>query len=288
MRDNPATRGAGGRTGADVLVVAALREEYDAARAVAGFSAWHGHGNGGPAPYEMSALDLGAGQSLTVALARPTRMGGRGDRWALTGAGLERIRRIAYHDVDGPARLPFVVTAGPMASGSAVVADPKVWEWLAASQRTVLALEMEAATVATIAHERRVPHWLVAKGVMDHADAGKDDRFKGFAARASAEVLFALLGTLLRPAVTPPRPAVAAPRIPGHVKLEVVRRLAYDWQDLADVVGVPSYEMRRFRTGDEARELWSWLESRTRLADLPDALTEIGRADLAEVLRAYV
>ena len=122
---------------------------------------------------------------------------------------------------------------------------------------------------------------------MDHANFDKDDRFKAFAAKASAEVLFALLGRLLPVAATPARPERPAPELPGRVKLEVVRRLTYDWQDLADVVGVPSYEVRRFRSGDEPRELWGWLESRGRLSDLPGALEEIGRAELAALLRPY-
>ncbi|MDI6104390.1 hypothetical protein QLQ12_37955 [Actinoplanes sp. NEAU-A12] len=117
--------------------------------------------------------------------------------WALTHAGRVHIQRTLYDTVDGPDKLPFVVLAGPMASGSSVMADSRIWTWLEASQRKLLALEMEAATIATVAHQLRVPHWLVVKGVMDHADLDKDDRFKAFGARASAEVLLALLSTLL-------------------------------------------------------------------------------------------
>lgn len=48
-----------------------------------------------------------------------------------------------------------------------------------------------------MAHDNQVPYWLVAKGVMDGANPEKDDRFKHFAARASAEVLYALLAKVL-------------------------------------------------------------------------------------------
>jgi nucleoside phosphorylase len=211
----------------------------------------------------------------------------RDGRWALTGVGLDHIQRKLYDDVDGPDRLPFAVLTGPMASGSAVQANTKIWDELGKQQRKILAVEMEAATIATVAHTLRVAHWLVVKGVMDHADFEKDDRFKSFAATASAEVLLALLGELLQPAATSPRPAKPVGGIPGTVKLEIVRRLTYDWQDLADVVGVPAYEMRRFRAGDEPRDLWAWLENRDRLGDLPGALDEIGRSDLAGLLRPY-
>lgn len=119
------------------------------------------------------------------------------DRWALAAPGESLIKETLYDDVDGPERLPFAVLVGPMASGAAVVRDGMIWNRLKAmGVRRVTALEMEAATVATVAHERQVPHWLIAKGVMDPADPTKDDRYKGFAARASAEVLFALLNRL--------------------------------------------------------------------------------------------
>jgi len=211
----------------------------------------------------------------------------RDTRWDLTEAGQAYIQRVMYNDAYGPERLPFAVHVGPMASGSAVMKDPGVWDRLEVTQRRILAIEMEAATIATIAHERQVPHWLVAKGVMDHADFEKDDRFKAFAAKASIEVLLALLESLLPPAGTSSACDAPTVPVPGTVKLEIVRRLTYDWQDLADVVGVPAYEMRRFRAGDEPRDLWAWLENRDRLGDLPGALDEIGRSDLAGLLRPY-
>ena len=201
---------------------------------------------------------------------------------ALTATGRTVIERTLYADVDGPDRLPFVVKPGPMASGGVVMADPQIWDRLEVNQRKILALDMEAATIATVAHERQVPHWLVAKGVMDHADLDKDDRFKRFAARVSAEVLAALLDRLMKPAAA--APSTSGPVL-GPLKVQVVNRLKYDWQDLADYLGIPSWEVRRFRGGDEAYEVWAWLESRDRLADLPDALEGIGRTDLADLLR---
>jgi hypothetical protein len=71
--------------------------------------------------------------------------------------------------------------------------DGRIWQQLAAQGvRNITAVEMEAATIATIAHRRAIP-WLVVKGVMDHAGIGKDDRYKTLAARCAAEVLYALL-----------------------------------------------------------------------------------------------
>jgi nucleoside phosphorylase len=204
----------------------------------------------------------------------------RDSDWALTGTGIAMIERLLADDVDGPRTLPFAVLAGPMASGSAVIENPGIWAQLKdMGERRVLALEMEAATIATVAHDNQVPHWLVAKGVMDGANPEKDDRFKHFAARASAEVLYALLTRVMSDATT-------GPAMPGRIKVEVCRELHYDWQDVADAVGVPSFEQRRFRTGDEPRALWEWLEDRGRLGELAAALDTIGRADVAALLRS--
>jgi nucleoside phosphorylase len=130
----------------------------------------------------------------------------------LTNNGAALVRRRLYDDVEGPQKLPFAVRVAPMASGSAVVTDAGIWQRLRdMGMRKIAAVEMEAATIATIAYERRVPHWLVVKGVMDSADHRKDDRYKRFAARASAEVLFALLERQLL--LTP----TSGSDDPGHV-----------------------------------------------------------------------
>ena len=212
----------------------------------------------------------------------------RDSAMTLTPTGRTLIEQALYRDVDGPERLPFAVVPGPMASGGAVMTDPRIWGRLEVSQRRILALDMEAATVATVANDRQVPHWLVAKGVMDHAGPDKDDRFQAYAARASAEVLLALLERLLKPAAVVPPAARPAGVVPRTVKAQVLHRLTYDWPDLADVLGIPRHEVRRFRSGDEAYEVWAWLESRDRLAELPDALAGLDRHDLADLLRPHL
>lgn len=128
-------------------------------------------------------------------------------RWELSAAGRNLVQYALYHDVVGPDRLPFAIKAGPIASGDVVVKDGRTWNRLAQSGvRSVIGLEMEAATIATTAHRLNVPFWTVIKGVMDHADPRKDDRYKPFAARASAQVLWAFLARQLVPAVGPESP----------------------------------------------------------------------------------
>jgi hypothetical protein len=54
-----------------------------------------------------------------------------------------------------------------------------------------VAIEMESAMIGELAHRQRHRRLdaVVMKGVMDFADHGRDDHFKAFAARASAECL---------------------------------------------------------------------------------------------------
>lgn len=117
-----------------------------------------------------------------------------GPRLSLTDRGRSVVEENLFYDVDGPTRLPFEIRVGPIASGNVVVKDGLTWEKLKKwGVRSVLGLEMEASAMGSIAHRLAVPKWIVAKGVMDHADPRKDDRYKPFAARASAEVLFKFL-----------------------------------------------------------------------------------------------
>ncbi|MCY1141644.1 hypothetical protein OWR29_26910 [Actinoplanes sp. Pm04-4] len=163
-------------------------------------------------------------------------------RPTLTTAGSDRVLQRLYEDIDGPQQLPFRVMAAPMASGSSVISDPKQWADLKAmGVRKITAIEMEGATIATIAHDRRLP-WLVAKGVMDHADTKKDDRYKQFAARASAQVMFALLAELvigeaaapdvIDSAEPPPLPAPLSGA--GHAPVRVAPPTAAEIRSLLD------------------------------------------------------
>lgn len=91
---------------------------------------------------------------------------------------------------------PYHVHVGPIASGNGVMADASIWTRLHGERKT-LAVEMEAAALGELAHEHSLP-FAIAKGVMDHADEHKADRFKEFAARTSAAVLCHYLHQALR------------------------------------------------------------------------------------------
>ncbi|MHA7630538.1 tetratricopeptide repeat protein [Corallococcus sp. M7] len=90
---------------------------------------------------------------------------------------------------------PFKVHVAPMGSGNQVVEDEAIWDLISESMRKTLGLEMEAAAIGAVAHAQSDKNLkaLVMKGVMDFANQGRDDHFKQFAARASAECLLAFL-----------------------------------------------------------------------------------------------
>lgn len=131
----------------------------------------------------------------------------------ITPTGANRVEQSLAYDIDPPKHLPFAIKVGPMASGNVVVKDGITWQQLSImGVRSCIGLEMEAATIAHIARNLHVPSWVVAKGVMDHADPEKDDRYKPFAARASSEVLMMFLVRQLCPRA--PESAVGIPSLP--------------------------------------------------------------------------
>lgn len=112
-----------------------------------------------------------------------------GKRWLEQ---LEFEHRGALPDLSPAGELqPFRLHVSPIGSGARVIEDEQVWTFVSQAMRKTLGLEMEAAAVAELAHRQRqhALDWVVMKGVMDFADHGRDDHFKDFAARASAECL---------------------------------------------------------------------------------------------------
>jgi nucleoside phosphorylase/tetratricopeptide (TPR) repeat protein len=134
------------------------------------------------------------------------------DTTTLTDEGRKRIKplllkhRGSFPDVSPAGTLlPFKVRVAPMASGRQVIEDEQIWGFISDSMRKTLGLEMEAAALGALAHAQRDSkvEALVMKGVMDFANHGRDDHFKEFAARASAECLIAFLREYLEVDVVP-------------------------------------------------------------------------------------
>ncbi|MCB1034969.1 MAG: hypothetical protein KDD47_14170 [Acidobacteria bacterium] len=113
---------------------------------------------------------------------------------ALTQKGREAVKEEVLDYPDGrPPAEPFQVHVAPIATGSRVVVDEEIFGRLSEQERRVLGLEMEAAAIGLVAEVEGIPHFLVAKGVQDFADQEKDDLFRKFASRASADFLLRIL-----------------------------------------------------------------------------------------------
>lgn len=107
----------------------------------------------------------------------------------LTTTGVEqgKILRARYPKLSVPEE-SFRVHTGPLATGASVVEDEGIFSRLSKSMRNVIGIDMESSALAALAEVHEVPI-IVAKGVSDFGDTYKDDRFRTFAARASAECL---------------------------------------------------------------------------------------------------
>jgi nucleoside phosphorylase len=158
----------------------------------------------------------------------------RGDTPVLTGAGLAFVEAARARDPDWPAQEPpFQVHVGPIATGKTVRKDPQLFSRLERSVRKTLGVEMEAAALGYVA-ERRGLKLLIAKAVSDYGDGDKDDSFRRFACRASAEFVAAFLREHLTPArptakrraaKPPPEPANPAEFSPSLVRqLELLHK----------------------------------------------------------------
>lgn len=114
----------------------------------------------------------------------------------LTAAGKARAERLRIlHEQGFPelAKEAFRLRAAPLATSNQLVRDEVVWDTLQNINRDVAGLEMEASAIGAVAERNGISEWVVMKGVMDFAHRDKDDRFKQFAASASAETLIAFL-----------------------------------------------------------------------------------------------
>lgn len=111
----------------------------------------------------------------------------------ITDAGRKHIATLVLLYPDAlPRPTGFQIHVAPMATGATVKEDKEIFSILAGSARKVLALDMEASGVAALAEAHGIPA-VIAKGVSDCGDTFKDDRYRKFGARASAESVIALL-----------------------------------------------------------------------------------------------
>ena len=218
----------------------------------------------------------------------------------LTSTGRERAQelKLLYHG-----RLPkpqaFQIHVAPMASGAAVVVDEGIFPRLADSMRKVLAIDMEASALGALGDIHNIPV-LVAKGVQDFGDSFKDDRYRSFAARASAECLIALLRQ--NADLLPERKESVAENLNSAPKAstteiprDLIELLAEEFPDVRDARALWQ------RAGGKASEvenisrpfdLWQrlWLRSIQGAAARPEALLREALQSLPDnaVIRRYL
>jgi len=145
-----------------------------------------------PTDHPESGLRVPAWKEIVERL-RKRRLVTKQAPLALTSKGTTHIDGLLLlHRDKLPAPAKWQVHVAPIATGNSVMRDPRLFERLSDSMREVLGVEMEAAAIGRVAKGRRL-HWIVMKGVMDHADDDKEDGIKPFAARASAECLFSFV-----------------------------------------------------------------------------------------------
>jgi nucleoside phosphorylase len=141
-------------------------------------------------PARPRYFDAGAWRAMIEKLESEKIVKVTAGRLHLTRAGIAEVKRSLLLDVDPPQKLPFAIRVGPIASGNVVVKGGLTWDKLKGmGVRNVAGLEMEAAALGQVARSFGIADWIVIKGVMDYADPNKDDRFKPFAARVSAEAM---------------------------------------------------------------------------------------------------
>lgn len=119
----------------------------------------------------------------------------QGHGLTLTSPGQEEVEKLKMEGLTktaNPDKLIPTVWPGAFATGSRVIAVPNFFEELAHRERTVLALDMEAAAFlqAVQEHSANIP-CAVIKGVCDFADDEKDDAFHVYAAEAAAAWMLA-------------------------------------------------------------------------------------------------
>ncbi len=70
----------------------------------------------------------------------------------------------------------------------------------------------------------------------------------------------------------------------GKAKIYYCMHLGDSWQYLADYFEIPPDDQSRFPQGEEAPAIWTWLENRQQLAELPEALEFLGRSNIVTAL----
>lgn len=219
----------------------------------------------------------------------------------LTTTGRQRAEELnLLNPISLPTPPDFKIHVAPMATGAAVNEDENIFPRLAESMRKVLGIEMEASALGALGEVHNIPV-LVAKGVSDYGDSFKDDRYREFAARASAECLIALLrntGDLLTSQTdtnTKPKTSSQNSTIDLNLPRDLIDVLAEEYPDVRDArtlwqrAGGKGSDVENI---PRSRDLWQRLWQRSMQGALarPEKLLQAALVDLPDnaVLQHYL
>jgi tetratricopeptide (TPR) repeat protein len=107
--------------------------------------------------------------------------------------------RDRYPDGFPPERGAPKAFVAPMATGNRVVEDYDLFPTIHEYVRKTLGVDMEGSAVAAVAEIEGVENYIVVKGVQDHADPDKDDRYRDYAVETSYRFLVDFIGSQLSP-----------------------------------------------------------------------------------------
>lgn len=199
-----------------------------------------------------------------------------------------------------PASPDFMIHVAPMATGAAVSEDEGIFPRLADPVRKILGIEMEASALGALGEVHDIPV-VVAKGVSDYGDLFKDDRYREFAARASAELLIAFLrnaADLLPKQNMSTSFATAnltSPSSISNVPTDLINVLAEEYPDVQQARSL--WQRAGGRASDvenitRPRDLWQrlWQRSLQGASARPEKLLQAALEDLSDnaVLRHHL
>lgn len=118
------------------------------------------------------------------------------------------VKHITADRPDGNKSIIPAVHSGVVLSGNKVIADEKTAGALRSVWSRAAAIEMEAAGIASALYQtEKTPSFIMIKGICDHADSKKDDRWQLYAAEAAGAFTMAfILDKLQINDTKPPKP----------------------------------------------------------------------------------
>lgn len=110
----------------------------------------------------------------------------------LTGDGRKSVEGKQIQASEERDPLESRVHFGPVGTGSKVIRDSQIFDYLSIIECRILGIEMEGNAIGAVAEDLGIP-MIVIKGVSDYADHTKNNQFHEYAAEASARFLIAFI-----------------------------------------------------------------------------------------------